>query len=110
MTDYVREHPLFEDLNRQMRMRGLRSPQDFTIRFGVSPTHLTPTAALALLDTPDWVLDVWLPNSGTTPVVWIPVAVRKYAAALGIHQSKDESDHTFDGRIKVAVTERREAA
>ncbi len=110
MSDYVREVPLFDELNRRMHARGLHSPQDFSIRFGMSPTHLTPTAALALLDTPDWVLDVWLPNSGTTPVVWIPVAVRKYATALGIHQSNDESDHTFDGRIKVAVTESREAA
>ena len=109
MTDYVREHPLLEELSRALHTAGICNPYDFRERFGVTPGTLTPQVALALVIAPTWVTEVWIPNSGTTLVVWVPTAVRAYAAALGITQREDERDHDFNDRIKAAVAEGREA-
>jgi hypothetical protein len=109
MTEHAREAPLLEELRHALRTKGIRSPHDFRARYGVAPGTLTPQAALALVIAPAWVTEVWIPHSGGTLVVWVPAAVRAYAAALGITQHEGERDHDFNDRIRAAVAERREA-
>lgn len=85
------------------RARGITGPCDFRARFGIAPAALTASAALTLVTAPAWVADIWLANAGTTPVVWIPAAVRAYAAAYGIAQGDGESDHAFNDRLRRAI-------
>jgi hypothetical protein len=86
------------------RERDITGPDDFRRRFGVAPAALTPRNALTLVTTPDWVTEmvteIWIPNSGTTPVVYVPQAVRTYAAVFGIAQCDGESDHDFNKRLR----------
>jgi hypothetical protein len=85
------------------RERGITSPADFRARFGVAPASLTPHAALVLVETPAWVTEIWIPNAGSTRVVWVPRAVRAYAAVHGIYQRNDEHDHDFTLRIQATI-------
>jgi hypothetical protein len=110
MSDFARSNPAHDLLAAACRECGITGPADFTARFGIAPALLTPSAALALVATPAWVTDIWIPNAGRTPVVWVPAAVRAYAAAFGINQQGDESDHDFAMRLQAATHVRREAA
>ncbi len=90
------------------RERGITGPADFHARFGIAPAALTPHAALILVETPEWVTETWLPNAGTTPVVWIDATVRAYAAAYGVTQREGECDHNFNDRLRRAIYALRE--
>lgn len=90
------------------RERGITGPADFRARFGVAPAALTPYAALVMVETPAWVMEIWLPNAGPTRVVWVPRAVRDFAAVHGIHQRDDEDDHDFNMRIQATIRHRME--
>ncbi len=90
------------------RERGITGPADFHARFGVAPATLTPHAALVLVETPEWVAATWLPNAGKTRIVWVPGAVRAYAAVHGVHQRDDENDHDFALRIQATLRRRME--
>lgn len=94
---------ILEELNAALAERGITCPDDFRRRYGVAPAALSPAAALALVETPPWVTDTWLPNAHGTPVVYIPSAVRGYAAVFGLTQAEDESDHNFNERIRTAL-------
>lgn len=102
----MKNDAVHEALHVACRERDIRSAADFRARFGIEPAALTPQAALALVTTPDWVMDIWLRSTDPTPAVWIPAAVRAYAGAFGIMQSPDESDRAFNDRLKGAITER----
>lgn len=107
----VQESPLRVQLAAACAAAGITGPEDFRYRYGIAPGILTVTAMLALLETPDWVRTTWLRNSGTTPVVYIPESVRRYAAAFHIVQHEGESLHEFNDRIRdtlspLAVTAR----
>jgi hypothetical protein len=82
------------------RERGITGPADFHARFGVAPAALTPQAAIILVATPEWVTAIWIPNSGGTPVGWIPAAVRAYAAAYAVTQREGECDLDFNDRLR----------
>ncbi len=85
------------------RERGIIGPAAFHARFGIVPAALTAHAALVLVETPEWVTATWLPNAGRTRVVWVPQAVRTYAAVFSVHQRGDESDHDFVLRIQTTI-------
>ncbi len=110
MSDFVRSNPVHESLAVACRERGITGASDFSARFGIAPALLTSSAALVLVMTPAWVTDIWIPNAGRTPVVWVPAAVRAYAAVFGIAQHEGESDHDFTMRLQTAIHERRDAA
>jgi len=110
MSDFVRSNPANDLLAVACRERGITGAADFSARFGLAPALLTPSAALALVMTPAWVTDIWILHAGRTPVVWVPAAVRTYAAVFGIAQHAGESDHDFTMRLQAGTHERREAA
>lgn len=110
MSDFVRSNRVSDLLAAVCRECGIIGSRDFRARFGIAPALLTPSAALALVTTPTWVTDIWIPNAGRTPVVWVPAAVRAYAAVFGIAQHEGESDHDFTMRLQAATHEGREAA
>jgi len=87
---------------------GITSPADFSKRFGIVPATITSHAALILVETPQWVTETWLPNAGTTRIVWVPEVVRAYAAVYGVCQRDDESDHDYVLRIQATVKQRME--
>ncbi len=94
-------------LTRACRTAGITSAEDFAARFGVRRAALSVTAALTLVTTPAWVREVWLPTAGTTPVLYIPQAVRALARAYGITQDAGESDHAFNHRLQRGIADRR---
>jgi hypothetical protein len=109
MNDYVHENPIRDALAIACRERGIASAEVFRERFGIAPASLTSQAALTLVTTPAWVIEIWLPNAGSTPVVWVPAAVRVHAGGYGIHQQEGESDHAFTLRLQATLREKRAA-
>lgn len=106
MNDYMRDNLMRDALAAACRERGITSAEAFRQRFGIAPAALTAQAALTLVTTPAWVIEIWLPNAGGTPVVWVPAAVRTYAGVYGIHQRAGESDHAFTLRLQATLRER----
>jgi len=105
MNDFVRSNAAHESLAAACWECGITSAADFTARFGIAPAMLTASAALALVMTPAWVTDIWIPHAGRTPVAWVPAAVRTYAAVFGITQHEGESDHGVTMRLQAATQE-----
>lgn len=87
---------------------GITGPRDFRARFGIVPAAITLHTALILVETPQWVTETWLPNAGTTRIVWVPEVVRAYAAVYGVHQRDNESDHDYVLRIQATIRQRME--
>lgn len=100
MTNAHTATPIHAALLAALRERGITDREAFRRRYGIPAEHLTAADALTLVTTPAWVTETWLPNSGTTPVVWVPAAVRAYAAVYGIAQREGESDHAFNDRLR----------
>ncbi len=103
MTDFQRDSSQYEQLAAAMRAQRIAGPEEFRKRYGIVPATLNATAALTLVKTPAWVREIWLPNSGATPVLYVPQAVRAFAAVYGITQDEGESDHAFNNRLTVAI-------
>lgn len=103
MADPGRDREAREALAAALAARGVADPGEFRRRYGVPPGALTVSAALALVDTPAWVAECWLPHAGPTAVVYIPRAVRAYAGALGLAQGAGETEHAFNARLRAAV-------
>jgi len=93
MNHFVRSNAAHESLAAACRECGITGAADFSARFGIAPALLTPSAALALVMTPAWVTDTWIPHAGRTPLAWVPAAVRTSAAVFAIAQHAGESDH-----------------
>lgn len=108
MSDFVRSNPANDLLAAACREQGITGAADFSARFGIAPALLTPSAALALVTTPAWVADIWIPNAGTTRIVWVPEVVRAYAALYGVCQRDDENDHDYVLRIQATIKQRTE--
>jgi hypothetical protein len=90
-------------LRAALRERGITTPEQFQERYGVPLHHLTLDKAYQIVTTPAWVTTIWIPNAGSTPVVWVPAAVRNYGAIFGIVQADDENDHDFTLRLRAAM-------
>lgn len=90
------------------REHGITSPADFRARFGIAPATLTPHAALILVEMPAWVTEIWIPNAGTTRIVWVPEAVRAYATVYDVHQRDGEDDHAFVLRLQSMIRQEKE--
>ncbi len=84
--------------------RGVATPAAFRARFGISPHDISKEGAVILLQTPAWVMDVWLPNVGKTSIVYVPHPVRAFAAAHGVKQETDETPHQFTLRIQRSLS------
>jgi hypothetical protein len=73
----------------------ITGPEEFQRRYGVPPASLSAAAALTVV--------TWMENAGSTPVVWMPQAVRAFAARHGLVQDDGESDHAFTVRLRAAI-------
>ncbi len=108
MSDFVRTTATDVLLAATCREHGITGSRDFRARFGIVPAAITLHAALILMETPQWVTETWLPNAGTTRIVWVPEVVRAYAAVYGVCQRDDESDHDYVLRIQATIKQRTE--
>jgi len=111
MRDYAPDDtPLADVLAAALHARGITTPQAFHAAFGIPPGVLTAAAALVLVNTPRWVAEWWLAVDDPTPCVWVPDAVRQYAAVFGLVQEAGERDDTFVRRARGALNRERERA
>lgn len=110
MREYAPDDtPLADALATALHARGITTPQAFHAAFGIPPGVLTAAAALVLVNTPRWVTEWWLAVDDPTPCVWVPDAVRQYAAVFGLVQEPGESDDTFVQRLRVSLPQRGES-
>lgn len=91
-------------LKAALKERGITSAEDFRKRFGAPLAAFTVADALAIVHLPAWVTDVWLPHAGSTHVVAVPQAVRRYGELLGLKQ-RDDDDHDYAARLQAAFKE-----
>jgi len=101
MRDKSPEDPSAEDaLAAALMERGITTPEAFSEAFHIAPAMLTPAAALVLITAPGWVTGQWLGVDDPTPCVWVPDAVRRYAAVFCVVQESGESDDAFIRRLR----------
>ncbi len=105
MRDYApNDTALADALATALHERGITTPEAFREAFGIPSGSLTASAALVLVTTPRWVTQWWLAVDDPTPCVWVPEAVRRYAAVFGLVQEAEESDDAFARRLHTAFT------